>query len=143
MIVSRSLAALAVILAGACPALADIVIADAYLRSATPMARAGAIFLRIENTGAEDDRLIGAETAVARRVELHTHVETDGVMQMREIEGGIPIPAGGAHVLERGGDHVMLMGLTEALEQGRMVDVTLIFENAGEIAITVPVDRER
>jgi len=138
-----SLAA-SLVLMGGQVAWADIIVTDAYLRTATPMAKSGAVFLHIENTGTEDDRLIGAETAVSRRSELHTHIKNaEGVMQMREVEGGMEVPAGGTHVLERGADHVMLMGLTEPLEQGRMVDVILIFENAGRVTVSVPVDRER
>ena len=77
-------------------------------------------------------------------IQLHTHSEdANGVMRMGEIEGGVPIAAGETHVFKRGGDHLMFMGLTEALEQGRDVRVTLIFEAAGEVEIIVPVDRER
>jgi hypothetical protein len=62
---------------------------------------------------------------------------------MREVEGGIPLPAGETVMLERGGLHVMLMGLTAPLEDGADVDLTLVFETAGEVAVTVPVDRNR
>jgi len=77
-------------------------------------------------------------------VELHTHIEkSDGVLQMVEIEGGIPLPAGGEHAMVRGGDHVMFMGLTETLEQGEELKVTLVFEQAGDVVVTIPVDNER
>lgn len=125
-------------------ATAEIVIDDAYARAASPQARSGAAFMVIRNTGAADDRLIGASAGIARVVELHTHVEAaDGVMQMREVEDGFAIPAGGAHTLARGGDHVMLMGLTAPMEDGATVPVTLIFEQAGEIAVDIPVDLKR
>ncbi|MEL6621116.1 MAG: copper chaperone PCu(A)C, partial [Pseudomonadota bacterium] len=71
-------------------------------------------------------------------------VETgDGIMKMQEIEGGIALPAGGTHHMMRGGDHVMLMGLTGPLEQGAEINVTLIFEQAGEVDVTIPIDNER
>ncbi|MEL6620815.1 MAG: copper chaperone PCu(A)C, partial [Pseudomonadota bacterium] len=89
---------------------------DPYARAASPSAKAGAAFMMLQNTGDTDDRLIAARTDVAKRVELHTHVETgDGIMKMQEIEGGIALPAGGTHHMMRGGDHVMLMGLTGPL----------------------------
>jgi copper(I)-binding protein len=62
---------------------------------------------------------------------------------MGEIEGGIPISAGEGHVLKRGGDHVMFMGLTGPLEQGSQITVTLTFEKAGDIEVQIPVDHER
>jgi len=126
------------------PALADIEVNDAYARSSGPMAMAGAAFMEIVNTGDEDDQLIGASANVAKRVELHTHIAgDDGVMKMREVEGGFTIPAGGSHMLQRGGDHVMFMGLTETFEQGKTIPVTLVFEKAGEIVVDVAVDLER
>lgn len=128
----------------AMPALAaDIMIKDPYMRSSTPNAKVGAAFMGLMNHSDQDDRLIGARTDIAKKVELHTHIEEDGVMKMREIEGGIMLPAGGMAMLQRGGDHIMMMGLTRGLEQGEVIPVTLVFENAGEITIDVPVDRER
>lgn len=132
----------AVALFAAMPAMADIVVKDAYARAANTMA--GAAFMVIENTGPEDDQLIDARSDVAKRVELHTHKDMgDGIMKMMHVEEGFAIPAGGEHALMRGGDHVMFMGLNGAMEQGDMVTVTLVFEKAGEIAVEIPVDLER
>lgn len=130
----------------ATPAIAHhgVSILDPYARVATPNAASGAAFMQIRNHEDSDDRLIGVESDVAQRVELHTHHEDDdGVMRMMQVEEGIAIPAGGWHGLERGGDHVMFMGLNRSLSHGDRVDITLIFENAGEVSVTIPVDLER
>ena len=117
---------------------------DAYARAATPNARAGAAFFVIMNPTAADDRLVAVRSDVSARVELHTHIAgDDGMMMMREVEGGFVIPAGGSHTLARGGDHVMFMGLKESFDQGKEIPVTLVFENAGEIEVVIPVDLER
>lgn len=140
----RTLTALTLSLAAlAAPALAEIKVSDPYARSATPMAKAGAAFMMIENTAEAADRLIGASSAAAAKVELHTHIEEDGVMKMVHVEEGIEIPASGAAMLKRGGYHVMFMGLTSGWEQGDMIPVTLTFEGAGDISLEVMVDRER
>ncbi len=124
--------------------LAEIVITDPYARVSRPNAPTGAAFMIIENTGDSADRLVAARSDVAKRVELHTHIDQgDGVMKMTEIEGGIDIAAGGSHAMQRGGDHVMFMGLNEALEQGGSVTVTLVFQKAGEVTVTIPVDNDR
>ncbi len=124
--------------------LADIVVSDPYARVSRPNAPTGAAFMIIQNTGDSADRLVAASSTVAKRVELHTHIDQgDGIMKMTEIEGGIVIAAGESHVMARGGDHVMFMGLTKTLDQGGTVEVTLSFENAGDITISVPVDNER
>lgn len=138
-------AALAAIFALAGPLMAgDIKVMDAYARSSGKLAKSGAAFMVIVNEGDREDRLISVETGIAQRAELHTHKESaDGVMRMVEVEDGFPVPAGGRHMLSRGGDHVMLMGLTQVLEHGGSVPMVLIFEQAGRVEIEVPVDQER
>ena len=122
----------------------DIVIHDAYARSSTPFAQSGAVFMEIMNKGETDDRLISAETEVSKKAELHTHIQNDdGVMKMRRVEEGFAIPAGGMHMLQRGGDHVMMMGLLQSLEHGQTITLRLVFEEAGELSVEVPVDLER
>ncbi|MCK8465344.1 copper chaperone PCu(A)C [Aliiroseovarius sp. S1339] len=130
----------------ALPAFAEgtIMIKDAYARASGPKAMAGAAFFQIMNQGEEDDRLIAAKSDVAKRVELHTHKESaEGVMQMMEVEEGFPIAAGGMHALQRGGDHVMFMGLNQPFEDGSTISVTLVFEKAGEMTVDIPVDLNR
>jgi len=122
---------------------ADIQIEHQYARAASPIAKSGAAFMHIMNNGTVDDRLVSVRTDVAMMPELHTHIMEDGVAKMREVEGGFPVAAGGFTVLERGGLHIMLMGLTRPLLHGETITLTLIFEVAGEVTIEVPVDNER
>ena len=140
-----SLAAAAAV-AFALPAFAEgtIAVNDAYARVSSKMAKAGAAFMVIENTGAEDDQLIGVTSDVAKRTELHTHMDDgNGNMKMMHVKEGFAVPAGGEHALARGGDHVMFMGLTRGLEHGDVVTITLTFEKAGDVTLEVPVDLER
>ena len=138
-------AAAAAVAAMALPALAqDITINDAYARSMGGMGNSGAVFFDIKNTGAESDRLVSASSDVAKMVELHTHKQdANGVMQMLAVPEGFEVPAGGDHLLARGGDHVMLMGLTREVADGDMISLTLTFEKAGEVTVEVPVDNKR
>ena len=139
-------AALAVTLAVPMTAFANdgVAIVDPYARVSGASASSGAAFMVIENHTDTDDRLIGAASDVAQRVELHTHIQdANGVMQMRQVEDGFAIPAHGEHPLARGGDHVMFLGLTRSLSDGDMVTLTLTFEKAGEVVVTLPVDLNR
>jgi copper(I)-binding protein len=120
-----------------------IVIEDGYARAAGANARTGAAFMAITNTTGTDDRLIAAHGDIAERLELHAHEMTDGVAKMRQVEGGIPIPAGETVLLERGGLHVMFLGLTGEMAEGSTVDIVLVFQSAGEIPVTIPVDLKR
>ncbi|NDD34439.1 MAG: copper chaperone PCu(A)C, partial [Rhodobacteraceae bacterium] len=72
----------------------DVMVMDTYARVASKVAKSGAAFMMIHNHADQDDRLIAAASDVAKRVELHTHIEEDGVMKMTKLDDGMIIPAG-------------------------------------------------
>jgi copper(I)-binding protein len=84
------------------------------------------------------DALIAADTDVAETVELHTVVMENNVMMMRPVEQ-IDIPASSETELRPGGFHVMLLGINQDLAEGETVELTLTFENAGDITVTAPI----
>lgn len=130
-------AAAATLIAAAVPAAAhdvkvgDLEITSPWTRATPPGAANGGGFVTITNTGTVDDRLVGAASPIAKKVELHTMEMADGVMKMRPIEGGIAVPAGETVRLAPGGDHIMFMGLKTPIKAGTLVPVTLTFETAG------------
>lgn len=91
----------------------------------------GAAYMTLANDGDTDATLVSAGTDIAESVELHETTTQDGSMSMQEVDG-IDIPAGGDAVLEPGGLHMMLIGVTEDLAEGDTVEITLTFDNAGE-----------
>lgn len=137
-------AALAALCLAAAPALADgPEIADPYALVTRPGAPTGTAYMLIRNHGTTADRLVGASSPAAEQVVLHVSVEEDGVSRMEAVEEGLDLPAGGELRLERGGTHLMFLGITDPFEDGDMVPVTLLFETAGEVAVEVPVDLSR
>jgi hypothetical protein len=118
----------------------EIAVTDAYARSANP--RSGAAFMHIENAGAAD-RLVAVRSDVAKHVEIHHHIMEDGVAKMRAVEGGVEIPADGMVTMQRGGLHVMLMGVPTPLKDGDTFPLTLVFEQAGDVTVDVTVDNAR
>ncbi|MGM0585504.1 MAG: copper chaperone PCu(A)C [Pseudomonadota bacterium] len=125
----------------ALPALAaDITVEDAYARSANPKV-AGA-FMTLRNNADAPAKLVAARSDIARKTELHTHEMEDGIARMRQVES-MTVPAGGLHRLQRGGDHVMFMGLHEPLEPGDRFPLTLVFEDGTEVTVEVEVDNAR
>lgn len=144
MILAR--AALIALVLAASPALAQegIEVHDAYAVASRPNAPSGSAFMVIHNHGGAPDRLVGASSPVAERVELHAHViDANGVARMVEVEDGFDLPTDGTIALDRGGAHLMFLGITDAFEDGDVVPVTLEFERAGSVAIEVPVDLSR
>ena len=63
----------------------------------------------------------------------------NGVMQMRQLADGLPVPAGGSVVLKPGSYHVMLIGLKKPLTAGETFPLTLTFAKTGNISVTVAV----
>lgn len=137
------LAALACAALPACPAFAqdatagDLKIAGGFARSSPMMANAGAGFLTIANAGPAD-RLLAFKTDACDQPELHTHIEENGMMAMRKVDA-IDVPANGEVPLAPGGLHLMFIGLKAPLKEGESVAVTLVFEKAGEVAVSLPV----
>ena len=116
----------------------DIAIGHPWTRAAGANAN-GAGFMTLKNNGAAGDRLISAASPAARVVELHTHIREGDVMRMRPV-ADIPIPPGQTVHLRPGGLHIMLIGLTEPLRQGTTMPLTLRFERAGEVQVTLSVE---
>jgi len=98
-------------------------------------------YMTIINAGDAPDTLIAASSPAVERVELHEHVRDGEVLRMREVEGGIAIPAGGKVAFAPGGLHLMLMGVKEKLKAGTVVDVTLEFKKAGTVEIVAMVEK--
>ncbi|MBB4265059.1 copper chaperone PCu(A)C [Roseospira visakhapatnamensis] len=117
--------------------LGPLTIEQPWARASAGMARAGAAFMTITNDGAAD-RLIAAAADVSDVVELHTHIKDGDVMRMRKIDA-IEITGGTATHLRPGGLHIMFIGLHAPLEKGETFPVSLTFETAGTIDITVTV----
>ena len=99
----------------------------------------GGGFMTIRNGTAKADVLLSATSPMAKDVQIHTTVITNGVMQMREAKGGLTIPAKGVLELKPGGNHLMLMGLGQRLTPKSRVPVTLTFKNAGQIKVELVV----
>lgn len=117
----------------------DLTIAHPMSFETAETARTGASYMTITNTGTTDDRLVEAR-ADFPRVEVHEILRDGDVMQMRQLEQGLIIPAGEAVTLEPGGYHVMYMGVTDNFEVGDEFPLTLVFEQAGEIEVTIKVE---
>ena len=134
-----STAAVATVLMTTSAFAADITVSKPWARASAGMANAGAAFMMINNAAASDDTLVAAKADVAKRIELHTHTMVDGVMKMRQVEGGINIPANGSQMLKPGSYHVMLMGLVAPLKEGSSFPLTLSFKSGATVALNVEV----
>ncbi len=110
-----------------------LVFEEPWTRATPAGAKVGAAYLLIVNTGTAADRLVGASSPIAERVEVHTMTMSDGVMRMRRLDDGLAIAPQSLVELKPGGRHIMLIGLKQPIKKGETVPITLTFEQAGTV----------
>lgn len=118
----------------------NLVISQAWARATPGGAKTGGGYLTIENKGSAPDKLVGVSADVAGKIEVHEMTTTNGVMKMRPVEGGLTIDPGKSVKLAPGGYHLMMMDLKSPLKHGDKLPVTLQFEKAGKVAVTLDVE---
>jgi len=128
--------------------IAEVTVTDAWARASSAMASAGAAYMTIQNTGTAADALISASSPAATTAEVHETVvmgspapgaSGDGGMMGMQPVKRLEIPAGGTVELKPGSYHIMLIGLKQDLKAGDTIEITLTFEKAGELSLSVPV----
>jgi len=117
----------------------DLVITQAWSRATPSGAKIGSGYLTIENKGATVDRLIGGSAEAAGKVEVHQMTMKNGVMTMRPVDNGLAIDPGKTVKLAPGGYHLMIFDLKQPLKQGEKLPVTLDFEKAGKVTVSLDV----
>src|SRR5262249_38293257 len=117
----------------------DILITQAWSRATPSGAKVAGAYLTVENKGGTADKLIGGSGDVAGRVEIHEMGMDGGVMKMRPLDKGVEIDPGKTVKFAPGGYHFMLLDLKTPLKQGDKVPLTLQFEKAGKVNVSLDV----
>ena len=136
------IAGLGLVLSGAVRAQdrAGLKIEGAWARASAGLARNGAAYMTIHNEGPVADRLIAASSPIAGTIELHAHLKDGDVMRMRPVVA-VEIAPGEPAVLQPGGLHMMMLDLKAPLKDGESFPLTLTFEKAGKVTVSVDVRR--
>ena len=108
--------------------LAHVSAENAWVRLLPPSMTTTAAYVTL--TPSHDDRLVGARSDIATRVEIHESSMVDGVMNMRPLDG-IDMKDSIAVQLKPQGIHLMLIGLTRPLKEGEMIGIELELEQTG------------
>jgi copper(I)-binding protein len=117
----------------------DLVISQAWSRATPNGAKVAGGYLTIENKGTTPDRLVSGSAEIAGKFEIHEMAMNNGVMTMRPLDKGLAIEPGKTVKLAPGGYHLMIMDLKGPLKQGDKVPVTLEFERAGKVNLSLDV----
>jgi hypothetical protein len=115
--------------------LGNLEIGNPWTRATPGGAKAGGGYMKLVNSGAAADRLVGARSPAADKVEIHEMRMDGNIMRMRELDKGLELPAGATVELKPGGYHLMFTGLRAPLAKDARVPVTLVFEKAGAIDV--------
>ena len=117
---------------------ADVKIEGAYARASIPNVPNSAAFFVIKNNSDKDIAITSANSDIAEKNELHTHIKENKMMKMMKIEK-LVVPAKSSLELKSGGDHVMLIGLKKELKAGDEISLELSFSDGDKKSIKVPV----
>ena len=117
---------------------ADIEIDGAYARASIPNVPNSAAFFVIKNNSDKDIAITSANSDIAEKNELHTHIKENQMLKMMKIEK-LVVPAKSSLELKSGGDHVMLIGLKKELKAGDEISLELSFSDGDKKSIKVPV----
>jgi len=119
---------------------AGIIVENPWAAATPPGASVGGGYLVVRNTGASPERLIGASSPIAERVEMHVSITEGDIVKMRQQQS-LTVPANGRLELKPGAGHLMFVGLKKPFKQGDTVPLTLRFERAGKVGTALNVER--
>ena len=105
-------------------------ITDAWAKAADSGMTAA--FGTITNSSNHDITIVAASSPAAKEVQLHEVVDD----KMRQVDGGLVIPAGGSLTLQPGGFHLMFMGITGPIKAGDEVSVTITLGDKSQLTFT-------
>lgn len=97
------------------------------------------VCMKIKNTSGAPDRLLGATTSAAAKVELRAP-EGDVAGRSTRPLSAIAIPAGKDIELMRKGSHLLLTGVKRRLDAYDTFKLTLVFAKAGRVVVEVMVE---
>jgi hypothetical protein len=115
-----------------------ITVQDVWTRATPGNAKTAAVYFTAINRGGESDRIVSASSPASDRADMHTTIRDGDIMRMRRVIS-VDVPAGGRATFKPNGFHVMLTGLKAPLKAGDTVPLTLHFDHAGDLTVTVTV----
>lgn len=101
---------------------------------AEPAAKSATVYMTIQNHGVASERLVGALTPVAAKVEIHQAVDESKPVAQVEIGAGKELE------LSSTGPHLLLTGMKRPLHLHDSFKMALEFERTGRVVVEVSVE---
>lgn len=114
-----------------------IVVSSARVLPPFPGKDTAAAYFELKNEGS-DNRLLSVSSPISDAVEIHNHIEENGVMKMRRVDG-VDVKAGGTVVFKPGSFHIMMfkVNLPETQED---VPLTLTYSDGTSVTLIAPIE---
>ena len=119
---------------------------EAFIVDTTPGMANAAGYVDLLNEGNTTATLTGvsfgpASEGLAAEVQIHTHIMDGDLMRMAQIPEPLVMESGEAIVMAPGGIHVMLLGLSEPLIAGGVVEIILHLEgdHTRDLRVQIPI----
>ena len=117
----------------------DIEIGHIWARATAAGMTTAAVYVPLLNTGKEPDKLIGASSDLADKIEIHQDSNENDIAKMQKLNE-ITLEPGKPVSLRPGGMHFMVIGLKKQLKEGEMFPMTLQFEKAGTAKVDAMIE---
>lgn len=117
---------------------ADVRLVQGEIRLPMPGRTVTAGYVSIQNQSPQMLELVAASSPLFQRIELHTHIEQNGMMRMVEVEG-IELEPGATLQMQPGGLHLMLFEPKQSLALGEKVPIQLRFTSGSVLQLELPV----
>ena len=132
----RQFFALAMSIAFAASAAAQVTVREPWIRATVPAAQATGAFMELVSK--QDARLVEVRSPAVGIIEIHQMSMQGDRMMMSAVES-LDLPAGKPVALASGGYHIMMMDLKRQMKAGETVPMTLVIEQKGKKRETVEV----
>lgn len=114
-----------------------VVVSAARVLPPFPGKDTAAAYFELKNEGG-DNRLVSVSSPISEAVEIHNHIEDNGVMKMRRVDG-VDVKAGGTVEFKPGSYHIMMfkVDLPETQEE---VPLTLTYSDGTSVTLIAPIE---
>ena len=108
---------------------------NGYARESIPGTTISSAYMVLNNLSTKNVRLVGAESAVSDRIEIHEHIMANGLMKMRQRDS-VEILAKNSITFQPSGFHLMIFDLKQPLKAQETIMITLHFDDKSSIDVS-------
>jgi len=117
-----------------------VMISDAWIADAPPVAKIRAGYLKLHNMGTHTISIKDFSSPAFARIELHKTVIEDGMVKMQEVKQ-LSVKPGEQIEFKPGGYHLMLFTPRQKLQQGDKINLTIRLKDGMTSSFTATVQK--